>query len=196
MDAQETAREDANICAGIKRAQKPPVYKPRTVAVNSDKHDANDFVRRLMSKNRSMRQQIRMLRMKARLAEKKTMQEKREQVKNRSRILNDSRLSATWVGWQRWTRYQQGAAADRRRVAATSFHSVLIQVEVRHKKEWKRVLAIADTGSGPTILRMVDLASVEEMHAGWEDELDPADVRLLTADGWHPTEEFSRRHRC
>ena len=84
MDAQEMAREDAKICAGIKRAQKAPVYKPRTVAVNSDKHDANDFVRRLMSKNRSMRQQIRMLRMKARLAEKKTMQEKREQLSEES----------------------------------------------------------------------------------------------------------------
>ena len=45
------------------------------------------------------------------------------------------------------------------------------------------MLAIADTGSGPTILRIMDLASAEEVHKGWHEELDPADVRLLTADG-------------
>ena len=49
--------------------------------------------------------------------------------------------------------------------AVRKFHSVLciVQTEVKHGNTWKLVVAIADTGSGPTIFRMIDVAmAVEE----------------------------------
>ena len=38
------------------------------------------------------------------------------------------------------------------------FHSVLVQIEVNRGNTWKLVVAIADTGSGPTIFKMIDVA--------------------------------------
>ena len=78
-------------------------------------------------------------------------------------------------------RWKMKVNRDQRHKAVASvrkFHSVLVQIEVKQGSTWKLVVAIADTGSGPTIFRMIDVAmSVKEY--GMEEQCEG----LVTTDG-------------
>ena len=62
--------------------------------------------------------------------------------------------------------------------AIRKFHSVLIEVEVKQGGEWMTVVVIADSGSGITIFRMVDVET-----AVAEYGMQPPCEGLVTADG-------------
>ena len=62
--------------------------------------------------------------------------------------------------------------------AIRKFHSVLVQIEIKQGDTWKLVVAIADTGSGPTIFRLIDVAMAVEEY-GMEAPCEG----LVTADG-------------
>ena len=58
------------------------------------------------------------------------------------------------------------------------FHSVLVQIQVKQGNTWKMVVAIADTGSGPTLIRMIDVAMAVKEY-GMKEPCEG----LVTADG-------------
>ena len=58
------------------------------------------------------------------------------------------------------------------------FHSVLVPIEAKQGNTWKLVVAIADTGSGPTIFRMLDVAMAVKEY-GMEEPCEG----LVTSDG-------------
>ena len=62
--------------------------------------------------------------------------------------------------------------------AIRKFHSVLVQIEIKQGNTWKLVVAIADTGSSPTIFRLIDVAMAVEEY-GMEAPCEG----LVTADG-------------
>ena len=76
-----------------------------------------------------------------------------------------------------------------RQTVAATFHSVLVEMGIRHRgkdsrsAEWKRVVAIADTGSGPSIVKLMDLSTATEQYPQLMSQLDQPDMQLLTADG-------------
>ena len=117
-----------------------------------ERNEASEFISRLTRTSHAARKDLQKARMKSR-------QEAKAKAKN-------TPMAHAFSTWKR---------IRRRRVAAT-FHSVLINVEVSINGTWKRIVAIADTGSGPTLVRLsdtaLDLTGLEE-----------SDVTLFTADG-------------
>ena len=61
----------------------------------------------------------------------------------------------------------------KKQVAAIKFHSILVKVEVKHKGKWHKTIAIADSGSGPSIFKICDVTG----------GVEPSQSRLVTADG-------------
>ena len=59
----------------------------------------------------------------------------------------------------------------------SKFHSILTQIEVKQGNTWKLVVAVADTGRGPTIFRMIDVAMAVKEY-GMEEPC----AGLVTAD--------------
>ena len=62
--------------------------------------------------------------------------------------------------------------------AVRKFHPVLVQIEVKQGNTWKLVVAIADTGSGPIIFRMIDVSMAVKEY-GMEEPCEG----LATPDG-------------
>ena len=58
------------------------------------------------------------------------------------------------------------------------FHSVIIQVQFKVHERWVDVVAIADTGSGPSLI-----ANQEVVDGFGDDDVYPSSTRLLGADG-------------
>ena len=79
---------------------------------------------------------------------------------------------------KRWKMQVNRDRSQQAVATANKLHSLLIEVEVKQKGTWKRVIVIADTGSGPTISRMVDAASSVEEYG-----MRPSCGNLVTADG-------------
>ena len=62
--------------------------------------------------------------------------------------------------------------------AVRRFHSLLTHVEIKTAEGWQVVVVIADTGAGPNIFRLTDVAS-----AIAEFGLEAPQAGLVTADG-------------
>ena len=67
-------------------------------------------------------------------------------------------------------------ACEERAVAAVRFHSLLVQIEIMHQGKWRSAAAIADTGSGPNVFRIIDLTAEEACNL-------QLPARCVTADG-------------
>ena len=83
------------------------------------------------------------------------------------------------IAWKNNSRARaRRKAAATFRVASVKFHSILIQVDFWNGSEWIRAVAIADTGSGPTIVSERSVVEGIPRH-----DRAPSTVRLISADG-------------
>ena len=95
----------------------------------------------------------------------------RNSVLNTRDAVNSLAIIKRWKMQVNTDRSQQAVATVKK------FHSLLIEVEVKQKGTWKKVIVIADTSSGPTIFRMVNVATSVEAYG-----MHPAYGNLVTAD--------------
>ena len=78
--------------------------------------------------------------------------------------------------FMRWRIKARRQATKDRTVAAIRFHSLLVQIEIMYQGKWRAASAIADTGSGPNVFRIIDLTSDEAANL-------QLPARCVTADG-------------
>jgi len=150
------AHRPSSLAAATARAKRLSKAERARIADREEKmherKEASEFISRLTRTSHAARKELQ----KARLQTK-------QEAKAKARKTPTARAFKIWKQLRR------------RRVAAT-FHSVLVTVEIRVRDAWKRITAIADTGSGPTLMRLSDTQYRMS-------ELESPDVTLFTADG-------------
>ena len=157
----ELAEYDALSCT-VKGQQRLLKKHPTYIAQKASQQKAMKYIEGILGKHRP---ELKRIHLKTRL-----------RAKAQSR---DPQWRSIHFAWKKWRVQHQCDRAARNNKVAAACHSVLILAEVKTAPQiWKTVVVIADTGSGPSIFRLVDVDTAVKEHG-----LQPFQQHLVTADG-------------